>query len=125
MKHTGCAGTKSFSATWTPPRLKLAFLLLLAVSLGTLFWTVRPRKQPIYQGRTVQEWLADLDQHNSKAERATIAIKALGTNSLPILMKELTARDSRLKIFTRKLIQTWFSPKASFVSADRLRERAL
>ena len=125
LKHASCARTESFSATWTPRRLKLAVLLVLVVSLGTLLWTVRPRKEPIYQGRTVQEWLADLEQHNSKAERATIAIKALGTNSIPILMKDLTARDSRLKIFTRKLIQTWFSPKASFVSADRLNQRAL
>jgi hypothetical protein len=72
--------------------LLLAFALLLAV----LFW---PRPQPAtYEGKTVDEWLLQLDPNVAREkehDRARIALERMGTNALPDLERILSQRPNK------------------------------
>jgi hypothetical protein len=59
--------------------------------------------EPSYEGRTLSEWLADLDVPinvpNPKADKAKEAIRAMGTNTFPFLIKSLSggAGDTQMR----------------------------
>ncbi|MBM3838784.1 MAG: HEAT repeat domain-containing protein [Verrucomicrobia bacterium] len=54
--------------------------------------------EPSYHDKKLSAWLADLDTLDpAKHETAGQAIRAIGTNALPILIRLLHARDSALK----------------------------
>jgi hypothetical protein len=90
--------------------------------------------QPTHQGQPLSWWLerrltAHENRHENRVpldeERAAEAIRQMGTNSLPTLLRMLRARDSRLK----QVAMAW-SAKQSVIKfpctpADRCREQAL
>ena len=70
-------------------------VILLAVIATVVAF--RPR-EPVYQGKALNAWLRDFDNGsgNPGYARAEEAIRAMGTNCLPILMSEFLAQDSPL-----------------------------
>lgn len=82
-------------------------VLLLTVVVGLFLVITRP-DEPSYQGRSLSAWLDDNYQSKlmpprrpvaeGTRERAENAIKMIGTNAIPTLLRMLASRDSRLKL---------------------------
>ena len=81
-------------------RLKIA-LAVLAVALGaaTVCLVVKPSDEPVYQGKRLSDWLkAYTPQPPPPArEKADKAVRQIGTNAIPTLLRMLRAKDSSLK----------------------------
>ncbi|MDB6016392.1 MAG: repeat protein [Pedosphaera sp.] len=120
--------------------IAIFFLLAIVVSVAGLY-LARPRG-PMYQGRSLRSWLAQLDdgQHDNglmweswtevirrrtaKQNAAAEAIRQMGTNSLPYLVQALTSRDSDQKIKIMLLLkkQSWI--KVDISTAEEMRRPA-
>jgi hypothetical protein len=92
-----------------------AGLLLLAVILvaGLIVGSPQPR-EPEYDGQPLSDYLRSLTYSQVRLERsARDAIRAIGSNAVPHLIKILDARESRFK--------TWFNELANPYSFIRFR----
>ena len=86
----------------------LALLLVLAIvallNLPNGLW------EPGYQGKSLAHWVHDLDSTSSQEKtNAVFAIRHIGTNALPFLVRRLNVRDSGLKLWCEKILarQRW------------------
>jgi len=75
---------------------------LLVVFVIWAFCQFHGPREPTYQGRTLTFWLSQLDASwmppgSSSRIEAEHAIRSIGTNALPFLLKWTAARDSLLK----------------------------
>ncbi len=124
------------------------FILLAAILVYFFFFTSAARKEPIYQGKTLTQWLKQLDDGEVEGissgslptfTRAQIeaaeAIRAIGTNALPLLIEDIHAHPSEeaLRFKLLRLLhlngigmsfgtRTYFS--TDITSEDRVRWRA-
>ena len=112
------------------------------------YWALRrpARIEPVYRGRSLTQWLKQLDDGQAfgissgalpsftrKQVEAAGAIRAIGTNALPLLMQDLHSRPSE-KAFRFKFerqLNSWFArfvgPRmylSDVTSEDRVRWRA-
>ncbi len=101
-----------------------AGMALLALLAG--MWLYSPAPEPVYQGKPLSYWLAGLaakGDYNGRSEEAA-AVRAIGTNAIPTLLRMLHARDSSLKI---KFL-TWSSKyptlRGHFTDATTINARA-
>ena len=69
-------------------------LALLALAVGlVVFALVRPSaREPVHLGRPLREWLVEFDNAQNYLA-AQEAIRAMGTNSLPFLIRYLRSKD--------------------------------
>ncbi len=84
--------------------------LLFAAVLGVLVWRASGEREPVYEGRTLTSWL---DHHVASSaarppfnspgwKKADEALRAIGTNGIPTLLKMIRAKDPPrlvLKVF--------------------------
>ena len=88
--------------------MKLKYRIVLFIFVGGILafsaLYMLNSREPAHQGRPLTEWLADLDRHvsPSQSRKAEEAIRCIGTNALPQLLRMLQTRDSAWK---RKLIE--------------------
>ncbi|MDB6122230.1 MAG: repeat protein [Pedosphaera sp.] len=84
-------------------RSRAVIALLLVVIATGLIWLVLHGREPVYQGKSLTAWC---DQYGSNhwsanqtiGKEAETAIRNIGTNALPFLMKMMSAQESALKI---------------------------
>jgi hypothetical protein len=77
---------------------------LLIMVLGAAAWRAASMREPVYQGKTLSAWLEGCDSSKwvgKDWQVATNAVRQIGTNSLPTLLRKLRRNDSKL---TLKLI---------------------
>lgn len=82
-------------------RIVAGALLLAAVGLAALFISRSAEPEPVYEGKSLRFWLrayhkslqqvSETSQERARAERA---IRRIGTNGIPTLLRMLRARDS-------------------------------
>ncbi len=83
---------------------------LLLVLLSCLTWVMLREREPGWRGRSLSAWLRDYaaitpstpfppfdERFRDKAEAASHAVRQIGTNALPTLIRMLQARESPLK----------------------------
>jgi len=74
-----------------------ALTVLASMLVAVAWWQALRPREPRYLGRPLSAWLADLDltvwAPPNKAVQAAIALRAIGTNSLPWLAHMLQADD--------------------------------
>jgi tetratricopeptide (TPR) repeat protein len=85
-------------------------VLVLAMGVGGFMWLVRPPREPSYQGKTLSEWLADYNdageaEDTNAQEECRDAIRHIGTNAIPPLLRILKAKDSAAKIKIMELLE--------------------
>src|SRR5260370_5750943 len=77
--------------------------LLIAVLGGFAWLILSPPSEPMYQGKTLSFWC---DQYTANSlpesdielqKQAETAIRAIGTNAVPTLLRMLKAKDSKFK----------------------------
>jgi HEAT repeat protein len=75
---------------------KRIFLIVPGVVAFALFaWLLMRPSQPVYDGRSLAEWMAVLGSSNTDEEaHAFAAIEAMGTNALPTIIQFLGRKDS-------------------------------
>ena len=104
--------------------LKSALVIVVVGSLLAWAWMPPRHEEPVYQGKTLREWLMVHVSHVQKSEEAKeaeAAIRNIGTNGIPTLLRMLQASDydfdNKLKAFAMKHRLT----KSGFVPAKGTR----
>lgn len=82
------------------PRLRITIALLIVVVIAVCVWLALGSREPRYDGKKLSEWLdqyrhADFES-GPDSETAT-AIRSIGTNAIPLLLKYLSVKDSVLR----------------------------
>src|SRR4051794_11588646 len=87
-----------------------AFIFALLIVLA---WRAFPPREPVYQGKTLTVWLKQYGANHWSAtnqgleKEAQTAIRKIGTNAHPHLLKMMTTRESPLRI----KLMSWVSSK--------------
>jgi hypothetical protein len=85
----------------TKKHLRIIAGLLLVGLLGFMIWRASVPREPVYEGRTLSSWLdhhvassAARPPYNSTGwQQANKALRAIGTNAVPTLLKMISAKD--------------------------------
>ena len=98
-------------------------LCVLGLLACVLFW---PEFEPAYNQKPLRYWLSGFDLGNNAPGKPSFdesveAVRELGTNSIPILLRMLRSRDSDLKQRLTRLAQKQSLVRVDYVSADRQR----
>lgn len=97
-------------------RILLAGLLVVVLcALAGLVWLSTGAPEPTYKGKPLSYWLAGYDRSSGPPstngpplpdwQDANKAVKAIGTNAVPILMRKLRQNDSKLKTAVMDLLR--------------------
>jgi hypothetical protein len=101
--------------------------------LGGLAWLVLHTKpepaNPAYKGKRLSEWIAVYDPANTNRARQLMqetqdAIRQMGTNSIPYLLRMLEHSDSPLKVKWMRLLQKQSLVKVEYIPEMNRYERA-
>jgi HEAT repeat protein len=90
----------------------LTFTLLIA-TVGFVSWLILSQPgEPVYQGKPLSFWCAQEysgnlspDSNMDLQTQAEIAIRTIGTNAIPTLLRWLRAKDSKFKLKLIQLVQ--------------------
>src|SRR5437868_8005971 len=69
--------------------------LVVCGILAVVFWPEKP--EPVYKGKKLSEWVVDFNDGVYFSSEATEAIRAIGTNGIPVYLRWLRHKPSRLK----------------------------
>lgn len=94
-------------------RYRASAIIILGILAGTLFWGAFWTSEPVYAGRRASAWIRDLQgRSQAERERAESALRAMGTNVLPVIRRQLYVQDSTLKLTLVHLI--WRQDRVRF-----------
>lgn len=97
------------------------------VVLGTLAFLVFRTSEPVAQSRPLSSWLVDVDYNQPAAtrERASKAIREIGTNALPYLLRDLDPpEESKLRRWLVKLLRKQTFVKVRLRTSDEKSRQA-
>ena len=96
-------------------RVYVTLAVALVILVGVIEWqALGPQKcEPVYQGRRLSVWLGRYDYYAGRVtvtkalsmREADEAVRQIGTNAIPVLLRRLRTRDSALKIWVMDLIR--------------------
>ena len=103
----------------------LAVAALLAL-VGVIGWQVlRPSDEPVYKGKRLTKWLVPhpyLELNSSTTgiltPEAEEALRQIGSNAVPTLLRMLRARGSALKVKLMGLVQSQHVIKVEYIPAN-------
>ncbi len=103
----------------------IATVAVISAVTGTwLAWN----REPVYQGKSLTAWLEEIDYQQSprdeKSSNAIEAVRQIGTDALPRLLKMLQARDSVFKLTAMKFLNRQKLLKIRIHGADHWKRRA-
>jgi HEAT repeat protein len=82
----------------TTNRRGLVFACLFVVIVSGVSWQLLDQQEPVYQGKPLSCWLTDFDSASvQSSQKAVVAVRAIGTNSFPVLKKMLRTTDPSWK----------------------------
>jgi hypothetical protein len=83
-------------------RLQIALAVLLVavggVIVSVIVWQLLQWREPVYQGESLSSWLNNVDSTGKLSASAAEAVRQMGTEALPTLLRMLRAKDSSLKL---------------------------
>jgi hypothetical protein len=111
---------------------KITATVALLFVLGALAWVVLRAPEPpepVYQGKKLSAWLEVYDPTNmarpsAQLEATQVALREMGTNAIPSLLRMLRTPDSRWKNRFFALAREQHVIKISYVPPSSLYERA-
>ena len=83
-------------------RVQIALAILLVAVVGMVGWTTFSFREPMYQGKSLSKWLEGYNPQPSTVplverpewQQADRAVRHLGINAIPTLLRVLRARDA-------------------------------
>jgi tetratricopeptide (TPR) repeat protein len=108
-------------------------VLFLALAVGGVMWLALPPREPSYQGKTLSEWLSPYividyapgeEPTKAQEDQCRDAIRHMGTNAIPLLLRMLKAKDSPAKIKIAELLDRQDFIRIPFSSADYQNRKA-
>jgi HEAT repeat protein len=103
-------------------------VLAVFVVLGTLAFLVFRTSEPVAQSRPLSSWLVDVDYNQPAAtrERASKAIREIGTNALPYLLRDLDPpEESKLRRWLAELLRKQTFVKMRLRTSDQKNRQAV
>ena len=94
--------------------------LAIAGLVGLFFLPREPR----FQGRRLSSWLEDYGQGQQKNQQVNEAVRQIGTESLPWLLRMLKSKDSTLKLKVVNAVTKLGFKRIRFIPAEEWRKRA-
>ncbi|MDB6066650.1 MAG: repeat-containing protein [Pedosphaera sp.] len=112
-------------------RSRVAFILLLLLVLGAIAWLTLRQNEPVYEGKALSVWLEVYHTNPQSDDPAGLealkaadeAVRHMGTNVIPTLLRELQAEDSQLKLKWVALFKKQRFIKLNFTQ-DYMRQQA-
>ncbi|MSU58610.1 MAG: hypothetical protein EXS35_10610 [Pedosphaera sp.] len=90
-------------------RFRIALLVLLLAALGLGGWALLRSDEPEFEGRRLSAWLRNLEampvDNSANRRHAVLAVRQMGTNAIPSLLRMLEAGDSKWKLHAVDWIQ--------------------
>ena len=102
-----------------PKRGRIIIALAGAFGAGLLLWLCAPSNEPVYQGKRLSYWLNQPPQVG-RAESPGQALRAAGTNAVPVIMAKLK-RNSSLSGRAYDSVRAWLSMPVCAWLPDRMR----
>ena len=110
-------------------RVRIALLLLLLTGLAVGAYFTFRSTEPEFEGKRLSEWLRELealpDVASSNWNEASRAVRQIGTNAIPALLKMLEVTDSKWKLQTVDWLQETMSVDLTETLANVHNRRAL
>lgn len=79
-------------------RVKIALAALFVVVLGLIAWENLGEREPTYRGKSLSYWLELSGRGVGGGEaEAEVAVRHIGTNAIPTLLRLIQANDSPIK----------------------------
>ena len=107
--------------------LKSALVIVAAGILLAWAWTPSRPEEPVYQGKTLTEWLIVCVLHGSTKEevkQAELAVRNIGTNGIPTLLRMIQASDSNPRFKLQALAEKLPFIRSNFAHAGHMRYMA-
>ncbi|NBV23362.1 MAG: hypothetical protein EBS05_15760 [Proteobacteria bacterium] len=108
--------------------LKSALIILLVGMLLAWVWTPSCPDELVYQGKPLRAWLKTYVGSSKDIEvqaEAVAAIRKIGTNGIPTLLRMIQASDSNLRTRLQALAEKQSSIKFNFADAESIRDMAM
>jgi tetratricopeptide (TPR) repeat protein len=101
-------------------------LLVFLIGLGGLLWLANADREPSWRGKSLSKWLLEaknsdsgfFDHKDPKVLKCRDAVRSIGTNAIPTLLRILQAKDSKLKQAAMDLIERQNLIKVPIQSSD-------
>ena len=97
-----------------------ALALLLLLSGAVLLWYLLQPNDPLYQGKPLSEWLSLYTRASHAQKTSDQALRAAGSNGIPLLLKMLQAHDTPLERKWMRLLSSQRWVKFRFQPASDL-----
>jgi len=100
-------------------RRRLGWAALFLAILCALAWQLSRTREPVYQGKPLSAWLRyyALGADPREALKANQAVREIGTNAIPTLLRMLQRKDSALKVKLLALGQRQLFVRIPYVAA--------
>lgn len=106
-------------------RKRIALRVVAIIAFASFAWLLTRPSQPLYDGRSLTQWMAALGSADTDEEaHAFAAIEAMGTNALPTIIRFLERRDSTLKLRCLRVAQRIPFLHVRFTTAAEWRQKA-
>lgn len=99
---------------------KSACIALFLVLIGMAVYFITAEDEPTHDGKSLSYWLDKFDYHSNFADsqgrrspewhETVQAIRAIGTNAVPYLVRQLQKSEFRLKTLLVQSAQRWYGP---------------
>jgi HEAT repeat protein len=104
-------------------RVYIALAVLLVALVSVIVWQVlhAQEREPVYQGKPLSSWLKPIIgksfYDDPQVLKADEALRRIGTNAIPTLLRMLRAKDSPLKVKLVKLARSQHFIKTEWLLA--------
>jgi hypothetical protein len=106
-------------------RVRIALAVLAVALVSVTVWQVAQPSEPIYQGKPLSSWMKGymmpdpptFELLEPQRQAADKALRHLGTNAIPTLLRMLRVRDSALKVKLMNLAQRQHIIKIGYTPA--------
>jgi hypothetical protein len=115
-------------------RVQIALTVLLTMAAVVSAWLGLRQREPVYHGRRLSDWLTAYRLHGLagvetwqvrvEQQEADEAVRHVGTNALPTLLRMLRAQDSALKVRFIGLAARQHLIQVNYIPAEEMHYRA-
>jgi HEAT repeat protein len=99
-------------------RIYLSLTVLLLALILMIGWRVLSQKEPTYQGRRESAWLSQYAPNTDPSD-VDDALRAMGTNAIPLLLDYLRSEDSLFRILLTRIGLSYVAAEVRHQQAEK------